>query len=434
MSDFGIGIIGLILLFVLIFMRMPIAFALTVDGIIGLWFFQGAGAALNVLGRVPFATMNTYVWTVIPLFVFMGYVALYSGLAEEFYEGIRKWVGHYRGGLAAAVILGNTGFGACTGDMISAAVTFTAISLPEMRKYKYADSLTLGSVVAGSVLAILIPPSLIFIMYGALTGTSIGKLFLAGVIPGIILAVLYLIVIQILCQIDPQMGPRGPKTNLKDKIFASTGMWTLILVFGFIIGGIFLGLFTPTEAGGGGAFLVLIIGLIRKKLSWKGFQSSLFQSGMTISMVAFLLIGCMIFNKFLVIAGVPNIIAWLISGITQSPSLTLLIIAVAILIMGCFLDAMSILLIMTPILHPVVTGLGIDSIHFGVLMAIVIATGALTPPFGVVVYAVKGAAADVPLFTIFRSIYPFTAVILLIVILVIFFPQISLYLPGMIAN
>ena len=431
MSLFTIGILGLVICFILIFLRVPIAMAFAATGFVGVWAMRGWGPALSVIGTVPYTTAKTYVWTVVPLFVLMGYVALHSGLAEEFYNGVRKWIGQFRGGLALTVIAGNTGFGACTGDPVSAAVTFTAMSLPQTRKFNYDDKLVLGSVSAGSLLAGLIPPSLGLIVYGALTETSIGQLFIAGIFPGLLLAGLYSAVILFMCWRNPSLGPPAPRATWKERWLAGTGMWSLIVVFGVVIGGIFAGLFTPTEAGAGGAFAVIVLALARRRLTWQSFKAALRDAGMTVGMVGFLLIGTLIFNMFLSLTGVPTAIANFIVGITHSTLGTIWIIILACFILGMFIDALALLLLMLPILYPVAISVGIDPIHFGIVLSMIMMTGALTPPFGIVVYAVAGAAKDVPLFDVFRGTAPFIIAMMVALALVVFLPQIALFLPSL---
>ena len=419
------AIIGIVIAFVLMFLRMPIAIAFSAIGFAGVWYLRGLTAALSTLGTVPYANMTVYIWTVVPLFVLMGYLTMETKLAEEFYTGVRKWVGHYRGGLAATVVLGSAGFGAASGDVIGSAVTFTAISLPEMRKFNYADTLTVGTVAAGSNLSMLIPPSLGFILYGAITEVSIGKLFIAGIIPGIMLALMFLCVINIECRINPALGPRLPAIPLKERLSGSKGMWALILLFVIIIGG----LFTPTEAAAVGAFFVLVLGIIRRKLSWKGFKKSLRDAGVTTAMVGFLLIGTMIFNVFVVVSGLPLEIARFITGLAVPPIVIMGVVLLVYLLLGTFMDALAMVLLTVPIFFPVVTNLGYDPIHFGVLIVIMMTMGHITPPFGIVGFAIHGVAPDVPLFTIFRGAAPFLLAMLVCLLLVLFFPQIATFLP-----
>ncbi len=430
MSAITIGYLGIALIFVLMFLGMPIAFSFIAVGFFGVLVVKGLGPALNVMGTNPFQTMTLYAWTCVPLFIFMGYLAQYTGIAEEFYEGVRRWIGRFRGGLAHAIIVANTAFGACTGDSIGAAVTFCTVSLPEMRKYKYDDALTIGSVAAGALLSALIPPSLGFIIYGVITEISIGKLFIAGVFPGLILAALYAGVVYIWCRINPVVGPPGPRTTWREKMGAAPGMWSIALVFVVIIGGLYLGVFTPTEAGAAGAFVVLVLGLARRKLNWQKFKTAGIEAGVTVGMVAFLLVGAMVFNVFLAVTGMPMAIARAVVGLTESPLLTMVIIIAIYFILGCFLDILAIVILTVPIFFPIAINAGWDPILFGVVIVIMMMTGSITPPFGIVVYALSGAAKDIPLFRVFRGAVPFVIALFICLALVIAFPQISLFLPG----
>lgn len=430
-----IGAIGIVVCFALMFfLRMPCAIAFGLVGFIGVWYLQGFGPAASALATIPYRTMMNYVWTVVPLFVLMGYIASPTGLVEEFYDGIRRWIGHFRGGLAMSIIGANTGFGAVSGDSISAAITFTAISLPEMRKYGYADTLTLGSIVAGSFLAQFIPPSLTFIVYGALTQTSIGKLFIAGILPGLLLTALYCITIYFLCRRNPSLGPPGPHTTWREKLGAGRGMWAITIVFLVIIGGIYLGVFTPTEAGAAGVFVVLVLGLARtgaKRLSWQGLKVALKDAGLATGMVALLLIGCLVFNLFMTLTRLPLSIAQLITGISQSPIVALWIIVGIYIVLGCVIDALAMILLTIPIFFPIIVNLGVDPVQFGVLIVAMVSIAGVTPPFGINTYAVAAAAKDVPLFTVFRGSYPFLIPMFALVIFIVFFPQLSLFLVNM---
>lgn len=430
MSPVVIGIIGLAILLALIFLRMPIALAFAISGFFGVCYFVGLKPGLTALGTIPFSSLNEYVWTTIPLFTLMGYLADESGMAQEFYAGIRRWIGHFRGGMATSVIMGNAAFGACSGSNISAAVTFTVMSLPEMRKYKYADSLSLGAIGAGSSLSVLIPPSIPFIILGAITQTSIAKLFIAGLIPGLVLTVLYLGVIYIVCQRNPALGPAGPRASWSERFGAAAGMWAFIAIFVIIIGGIYLGLFTPTEAGGVAVFVVLILGVARRKLSWQGFKTALIDTGITTGMIGLLLVGTIIFNLFLTLTGATTALGTLITGVTQSPVGVLLIISVIYIILGCFLDGMALTLLTVPIFFPIAVSVGVDPLLFGVLQVVVVSAGGLTPPVGIILYVMAGAAKDVSLFTIARGVTPFLIAVGILALLVIFIPQISLFLPG----
>lgn len=423
-------VIGLLVSFFLIFLRMPIAFAFGLVGFVGICILKGFSAACVSLYTYPFDYMSNYVWTTIPMYLLMGYLAMHTKLTDEFYSGVRAWLGNLKGGLLYAIILGNAAFGACCGVSIAAASAFTSISLPETRKYKYADDVTLATVVSSSTLSILIPPSFGFIMYGAITGTSISKLFIAGIIPGILLAAMLLVLIYIMVTRNPALAPAGPKTTWKDKFRSGKGLWALLVLFSVIIGGLYIGLFTPIEAAGVGTFLVIIIGLARRKLSWKGVKESILETIMLSSMVFFLVVGCAIFNSFLSLSGGIALFEDFLLGMTDSPVIFMFILSGVFLILGAFLDVGAMTILALPIITPVAKKLGIDPVHIGVVLLIIMNIGTISPPFGIVTYSVIGVAPDVPVFSIFRQLFPFIGIMIVLTILLIFFPELSLYLPS----
>jgi tripartite ATP-independent transporter DctM subunit len=428
---FVIGVLGLVILLVLIFLRMPIGFAFIIVGFFGVWIVRDWASAINTASAIPYSTMTTYVWTVIPLFMLMGYFALYSGLAEEFFDGVGKWVGHFRGGLASTVIIGNTGFGACTGDPMSSTITFTMVSLPVLRRYKYDDRLTLGAVAAGGMLSGLIPPSMPLILYGAITETSIGKLFIAGLLPGVLLAILYIAVIYVWCLVKPAVAPPTPRATWGERWRGGVGMWTIIIVFVIILGGLFIGLFTPTEAGGAGAFVVLVISLARRKLSWGAFKKSLLDTGITVGMIGLMIIGTMMFNRFLVLTRVAIEITSLLSGVIQSPASFSWVVVILYIALGMFIAPVPILLITVPILYPTAVAVGLDPVHFGILTTLVLMMGSLTPPIGASVFAIAGIVKDVDAYQIFKGVIPFLGAVLICAALLVYFPQISMFLTEM---
>lgn len=431
MSPEIIGVIALVIFFILIFIGMPIAFVFIGVGFLGLSLLRGFQGALSFLALSPYATMTTYIWAVFPLFVFMGYLAQYTGVAEDFYEGARRWLGHFPGGLAHTVVMGNTAFGACVGDPGSANVTFAAMSVPEMRKNKYADTLTLGSILGAGVLATLIPPSGTLIIYGAITITSIGSLFIAGIVPGLLLTVLYMVLIYIMCRINPKLGPASPKATWGDRWIGTLKMWPFVVVILGIMGSIFFGIVTPTEAGAGGAFIMLVLGLARKRLSWQRFRDACTECGKTVAMVAFLIIGALLFCSFLAYSGLTQALATGILEITDSPTGIILIILAVYIMLGMFMDPISIVLLSVPIFYPLVTQAGFDSLQFGILVTIMVGMGGLTPPYGVMCIVMGGLFKDVPLPKIYLGAAPFLISLLVCALLVIFIPSLATWLPSM---
>ncbi|MBN1367778.1 MAG: TRAP transporter large permease subunit [Dehalococcoidales bacterium] len=422
--------IGVIVGFLLVYFGMPVAFAFGLIGFFGVVYIKGFEAGFGAIATIPYGVLTRYAFTVIPMFTLMGFLAFESRFAEEFYRGIRGWLGHTRGGMASAVIVGNAAFGACTGDSISAACTFAAMSLPEMRKYKYSDMLSLGSITSGSLLAQLIPPSMGLIIFGLLTETPVGKLFIAGIIPGMLLMVLYILTIYIMCRLKPNLGPAGPKLPWKERIKATPGMWSLIIIIGVILGGLYLGIFTPTEAAAVSVLVVTILALIRKRLSWQGVKRAFEQTGATACLVFFLVIGCMVFNLFIALTGAHLIFGQFVASVSNSPTVVLIVITVIYILLGTIFDMLSITILTLPIFFPITIALGIDPIHFGVIQVTSGILGSLTPPFGIIVFALSSFVKEVPLYTIFRSTYPFLVTQIVFVLLLIFFPQISLFLTN----
>ena len=433
MNKVTVGVIGLVLFGVLMFLEMPVSIAMGAAGTFAMALFASWDVGLNVTAANPMSALFNYTWSTVPMFVTMGYFAKNTGLAEDFYAGIRQWTGHLPGGLLDAVVIGNGAFGACSGDTIGAGVTFCSISLPETRKYGYDDTLTLGAIAGGSVLAALIPPSNLFIVFGATTQTSVGRLFMGGVFPGLLLIVMYIALITVIAKMKPKAAPLVPKAPMKQRLKATPSMLWLIIVFVVVIGGIYAGIFSPTEAGAFGCAAVVIIGLIRRRLSWKAFKLSLIESASTLGMIALLLAGSMVFQRLIVLTGVTTALANALISISSSKYMFFLIAAVLLIILGCFIDALPLLMLMAPILLPIAEEFGIDPIHFGVFTVVVILIGTLTPPVGIMVYALAGVVKEVPMGRIFKGVMPFILVMIIFTIIVVAFPAMSTWLPSVVA-
>jgi C4-dicarboxylate transporter, DctM subunit len=433
MSDLTFGVIGLVVLVILMFFSIPVALVFGIVGFAGISILWGVNPALTMISTIPASVTTNYTWTTMPMFVMMGYFAFKSGIIDECYEGFRLWIGRIPGGLAHTVILGNAAFGAVSGSGMAAALTFCAVSLPEMRKNKYKDALSIGSIGAGTLLAGLIPPSMPFIVFGGLTNVSIGKLFIAGIVPGICLMVLYLITVAIWCKIDPKAGPAATTVNAswKERFRAPPGMWMILLVFVVLIGGLYMGIFTPTEGGAVAAFLLLAAGLARRKLKWEGIKFAAIQTGMTTGMFFLILICVMIFNQFIVITGLNDALTSFVTEVTVSPTLFLIVISVMYLVLGTFLDSAAIVLITVPMIYPVSNALGVDPLALGVIVTLTSTLGSLTPPYGMTLFAMKGVLKDVPFSTVVRGMVPFYAPVVVMTLLLIFIPALSNWLPGM---
>ena len=410
-------------------MRVYIGIAMALIGFIGFSYLSGTKTALALFGMVPYATGSFYTLSVIPLFVLMGQFAFHSGMSEDIYKAVYRWLGHLPGGLAMATILGCAGFAAICGSSLATAATMGTVSLPEMKKYNYDRGLATGSIAAGGTLGILIPPSIGFVIYGILTEESIGKLLLAGIIPGIILTGLYMLTIYILCRIKPQMGPPGEKTSIKEASLSLLGTWRILLLFFIVMGGIYLGVFTPIEAAGVGALGAFLIATIRRRMGFPQILNCLQATMRTTAMIFLILIGAEIFSLFLSVSKLPMLLSEVIGALPLHRYIILLAILLLYVILGCVLDGIAMIILTIPILFPVIVKLGFDPIWFGVLMVIVLEMGLITPPVGMNVFIIKGVAPDVPIGVIFRGIVPFLFATLVALIVMLIFPEIALYIP-----
>jgi tripartite ATP-independent transporter DctM subunit len=427
-----IGAIAIVLLFLLIAARMPIGIAMGLVGFLGYCSVVGYEAGLSQLELVPFRVGSEYLLSVVPLFILMGQLALHAGLSQDLYDTSYAWLGQLPGGLAMATVGGCAAFAAVSGSSLATAVTVGSVALPGMRKYKYDDKLALGSIAAGGTIGILIPPSLVFILYGIMTEQSIGSLFLAGIFPGLMTVVLYFLTIMVLVWIFPKLGPRGPKTSLKMKIRSLGKTWGMLILFGLVLGGIYLGFFTPTEAGAVGAFGALLIGLLKRRITWQNLLQSLEDTVRTTGMLFMVFIGAMIFNYFLAVTNLPASMAQAIMSGNLHTNGILSIILFMYLLLGCFMDPGSMIILTIPIIFPIIQSLGFDPIWFGVLIVIVAEIGCITPPVGINVFAVKGIAGDVPIGDIYKGIIPFWITDIIRLLIIILLPQIALFLPNLV--
>ena len=431
MSPTVTGIIGIIALFLFIFSRMPVGFVMAIIGFIGFGTLVSFDASMNLIAKDIYSVFGSYNLTVIPLFVLMGQLAYHSGISKRLFDAAYKFIGHWPGGLAIATIGACAGFAAICGSTNATAATMAAVALPEMKRYNYKPELATGVVAAGGSLGILIPPSIIFIVYGILTEQSIGKLFVAGVLPGILLTALFVLTIVIWTTLRPDLGPRGPKAPFREKMESLSGLVETLLLFIIIMGGLFVGFFTPTEAGAVGAFGTLILAVARRNLSWKGFITSLVETTRLSCMILVIVAGATIFGHFLAVSRIPFDIANWISTFDLPDFVIMLFIIFIYLIGGCFIDSLALIMLTVPIFYPVITFLGYDPIWFGVVIVLITQIGVITPPMGINVYVVSGVARDVPLETIFKGVLPLLLALIIGTLLLIPFPQIALFLPGL---
>lgn len=430
MTPLGFGLAGIIFLFILLFSGIPLGIAFMFVGFTGYAIAYNLPGALGVMRTVPFSTFAEYGFSVCPLFILMGALAFASRLSEDLYAGAHGVLGSLKGGLAMATVTACGAFAAISGSSVATAATMGKVALPEMRRYKYQSGLATGAIAAGGTIGILIPPSIIFIIYGIITEQSIGRLYMAGFIPGIMQVILFMITIAIVCWRNPDIGPPGPKTTLMQKLKALTKMWSALVLFLIVIGGIYLGWFSANEAAGIGAFGTLVIGLVLRRLTWQGFKTALLDTTKDTAMIFIILTGAIIFGYFLTVTGVGLALSDFMTSLSVSKYIIFIVVIVIYLILGCLMDALAMVLITVPIFFPLMMKLGFDPIWFGVVIVIVVEMGMITPPVGMNVFVIKGIAGDVPMFTIFKGIAPFIIADIVLITLVTIWPEIALFLPG----
>lgn len=430
MNPLVAGVIGISLLFFLFALGMPIGFVMALVGWMGYVYLGGLDAGLNILGLTFYAGGASYTLSVIPLFILMGQFATHSGLGRDIYYTVDRWLGHRRGGLAMATIGACAGFAAISGSSLATAATMGTVALPQMEKYKYGQALATGTVAAGGTLGILIPPSTTFVFYAILTEQSVGKLFIAGIFPGLLLALLFVLTIYIRVLLNPDLAPRGEKTSFKEKMVSLKGIWQMMVLFLLVMGGIYTGVFTPTEAAGAGAFGAFAFALGKKRITRQNFAETLSQTAQTAAMIFTIIIGAYIFGYFLAVTRIPSELADYMAGLEVSKYIILAAVVILYTILGMFLEGFAILVLTIPIIEPLMMNLGFDPIWFGVMIVIMMEMSLITPPVGINVFVLKGVAKDVPMYTIFRGILPFWLAMFVSLIILSFFPQIALFLPN----
>lgn len=431
MSPTLIGILGFTALIVLLFTGMPIGFLMTLIGAIGFACIVSPDAALNLILQDFFSTFTSYNLTVVPLFVLMGQIAFHAGISGRLFDAAYRWIGHLPGGLAVATVSACGAFAAICGSTNATAATMASTTLPEMKRYHYKPELATGVVASGGSLGILIPPSVIFIVYGIMTEQSIGRLFISGILPGLLLIVLFVVVILIWAGLRPDIGPPGARATWRERFSSLTGVGETLLLFVMVMTGLFCGIFTPTEAGAVGAFCTLVFALLRRSLTWQGFLAALNETTRITCMIMLIVAGATVFGHFLAVSRIPYDIAGWITGFDLPPWMIMLFIVAVYIVGGCFIDALALIMLTVPIFYPVIIQLGFNPIWFGVIIVLITQIGVITPPVGANVYVVSGVARDVPLDVIFRGCLPFLAALIAATLLLIPFPQIALWLPSL---
>ena len=429
MSPLTVGVIGIFFLFLLLALRMQIGFSMALVGFLGFAVLSSLGSSFAIMGMEPFKIGAAYSLTVIPLFILMGQFANHSKMGFEIYQTVYRWIGFLPGGLSMATIGACGGFAAISGSSLAAAATMGMVALPEMKRFKYDNALATGCVAAGGTLGILIPPSTVMIIYGILTEQPIATLFIAGILPGLLLTGLFILTIYVVTRIKPSLGPPGPRFSMKERIYSLKDTWSIFSLFILVIGGLYTGWFTPTEAAGVGAFGAFAITIIKKRLTWDNLKLSLAQTVRTTAMVFLILIGAHVFGYFLTISQIPDQLSILATEWGLSRYAILAMIIFAYIIMGCFMEGLALMVLTIPIVYPLVLELGFDPIWFGVIITLVMEMSLITPPVGINVFIISGISKDVPMYVIFRGIIPFWCAMLVCVILLILFPQIALWLP-----
>jgi tripartite ATP-independent transporter DctM subunit len=432
MSPETAGVVGIGLLLFLFLLRVPVAFAMAISGFIGFAYLSSLDSALSLLSQDISETFSSYPLSVIPMFILMGSFAFASGISQRLYKTTYTWVGALRGGLTIATVLACAGFAAICGSTAATAATMGRIALPEMKKYKYDMTLATGTVASAGTLGIMIPPSTVFIVYGLLVEQSIGKLFVAGILPGAILTLLFVATVAILVYRNPALGPPGSPTTWKAKVKATGGIVPAMILFVLAIGGLFLGWFSPTQAGAIGAGGALLLGLISRELTWKTFFEAGKDGLLTACMVLFIIAGAVLFGHFLAVSTLPFLLADWVGNLPIGRMAIMGIIIFIYFIGGFFMDSMALIVVTIPIFYPIVQKLGFDPIWFGVIIVLIAEMGVITPPVGVNVFVIKGIAPEIPLHLIFRGIFPFLAALIILTILILFVPQIATFLPSLI--
>ena len=429
MDPIIVGTVGILLMLVLLLMRMNIGFAMGIVGFAGFILLTSFGAGISMIGMAAYKTAASYTLTVIPLFILMGLFSNSSRMGYDLYQTVYRWIGFLPGGLAMATVLACAGFAAISGSSLATAAIMGMVALPEMKRFNYDSALATGCVAAGGTLGILIPPSTIMIIYGILTEQPIGTLFIAGILPGILLTVLFLATIYFLTKRNPLLAPAGPHFPWKERFVSLKNTGSVLFLFVVVIGGLYTGWFSPTEAAGVGAFGALVITAIKRRLNRKNLFSVLYETALTTAMVFTILIGANILGYFMTVSQIPERLSNLIVSLGLSKYAVMSIICVIYIILGCLMEGMAIMVLTLPVVFPLVIKMGFDPIWFGVMVTLFIEMGLITPPVGVNVFVISGIAKDVPMYTIFRGIVPFFIAMVICMIILIIFPQIALFLP-----
>jgi len=430
MSGDTVAIIGFVALFVLMLLRVPVGMAMGLVGVTGFAYIVGGAPALKNVGHTTARTVTDYNFAVIPLFLLMGSFATTSGMSRELFRAANAFLGHLRGGLGIATIAACGGFAAICGSSVATAATFSRVAYPEMRRFGYPQSFATGVIAAGGTLGIMIPPSTVFAVYGLITEQDVGKLFVAGILPGLLAVGMYMITITLIGMVKPGYLPEGKRTTWAERRAALRDVWATLLLFAFVIGGLYGGLFTATEAAGAGAGGAFLIGLVRGRLSRADIMRSLLETTRTTAAVFTVLIGALLFGYFLTVTQTPQKVTELLTGLGIGRYGVLAVIMLMYLVLGCLMDSLAMIILTVPIIFPVIKELGFDPIWFGVIIVMTVELGLIHPPVGMNIFVIKSVVEDVKMSTMFYGVMPFIITDLLRLVILIAFPIIALWLPS----
>ncbi len=434
MSPTTMAIVGIVVLILMFMLRMPVAYAMAIVGFVGFGFASSWNAAFSIVAKDIWATFSSYSLSVAPMFILMGTIAFHSGISSRLFNTANKFTGRVPGGLAVATILACAGFGAMCGSTTAAAAAMGKVTLPEMKKYGYDDALRTGCVASAGSLAVMIPPSTILIIYGVMTQESIGKLFIAGIVPGLLLAALFAVTVMLMVWRKPGLAPASQRFSRIEKLRSLSGVIEMLLLFALVMGGLFVGWFTPTEAGAIGAAGALLISIARKTMGPKALWAALAETTRISAMLFMIITGATIFGHFMAITRAPFALSEWVGALPLPPLVIMVLIMGIYLIGGCFMDSLALITLTIPILFPIVLKLGYSPIWFGVMIVLAAEMGVITPPVGVNVYVIKGVAEDVPLHTIFRGIFPFLIALFVAIAAILLIPQIATFLPNLVSK
>ncbi len=433
MSPIAIGIIAFIVLVVLLFIGIPVSSSMGILGAVGIVLLLTPGAAITKMSIVPFETLSAYNYAVLPMFIMMAQVIAHTGVGEALYNAFYRLIGRFRGGLAMATIIACGIFSAISASVIATAMTIGMIALPQMLNRNYGQKLSTGSIAAGGTLGVMIPPSGILIFYGIMTSQNITKMFMAGVIPGILTVAVFCVIIKLICWRHPEEGPPAPKFSGKEMLQGLLGCIDIVILIVLVLGGMFIGWFTPSEAGAIGAAGSLLLTLIRRKLTWKNFCTSIKGTLENTGMLYFILIGGQIMNYFMAVSGLPNALVTWVKEMNLSATAVIILCIVIYLFLGCFMDGLPMILLTIPVIFPMVKAVGVDPIWFGIIITYCLQMAVLTPPVGINVYVVKGLDDRIPIWTVFKGTMPFLVGQIICIIVLFIFPQLVTWLPSLVA-